>query len=93
MRDIIDGFLRFQREVYPQRVELFKQLATSQNPKALFVTCSDSRVVPELLTQREPANCSSSATRATSSLRMVLSRAAYRRRWNMRWRCWACRTS
>ena len=54
MRDIIDGFLRFQREVYPQRVELFKQLATSQNPKALFVTCSDSRVVPELLTQREP---------------------------------------
>jgi carbonic anhydrase len=54
MRDIIDGFLRFQREVYPQRVELFKQLATTQNPKALFVTCSDSRVVPELLTQREP---------------------------------------
>ncbi|MFP3741282.1 carbonic anhydrase, partial [Burkholderia sp. SIMBA_019] len=38
MRDIIDGFLRFQREVYPQRVELFKQLATTQHPKALFVT-------------------------------------------------------
>lgn len=54
MRDIIDGFLRFQREVYPQRAELFKQLATTQHPKALFVTCSDSRVVPELLTQREP---------------------------------------
>lgn len=54
MRDIIDGFLRFQRDIHPQRVELFKQLATSQNPKALFVTCSDSRVVPELLTQREP---------------------------------------
>ncbi|MGX0134922.1 hypothetical protein ACUXG4_003164 [Cupriavidus metallidurans] len=33
MRDIIDGFLRFQREVVPQRVELFKQLATTQNPK------------------------------------------------------------
>jgi carbonic anhydrase len=47
-------FLRFQREVYPQRAELFRQLATTQNPKALFVTCSDSRVVPELLTQREP---------------------------------------
>ena len=54
MRDIIDGFLRFQREVYPQRIELFRQLATMQSPKALFVTCSDSRVVPELLTQREP---------------------------------------
>jgi carbonic anhydrase len=47
MRDIIDGFLRFQREVFPQRVELFKQLATMQNPKALFVTCADGRVVPD----------------------------------------------
>ena len=54
MRDIIDGILRFQRDIYPERKELFKQLATAQNPKALFVTCSDSRVVPELLTQREP---------------------------------------
>lgn len=33
MRDIIDGFLRFQRDIYPQREALFKQLATSQgNP-------------------------------------------------------------
>ncbi|WP_250479582.1 MULTISPECIES: carbonic anhydrase [unclassified Caballeronia] len=54
MRDIIEGFLRFQREVYPDRAPLFKRLATTQSPKALFVTCSDSRVVPELLTQREP---------------------------------------
>uniref|UniRef100_UPI002445DB9E carbonic anhydrase n=2 Tax=Burkholderiaceae TaxID=119060 RepID=UPI002445DB9E len=54
MQDIIDGFLRFQRDIYPKREALFRQLATSQNPKALFVTCSDSRVVPELLTQREP---------------------------------------
>lgn len=54
MQDIIDGFLRFQRDIFPQREALFKQLATSQSPKALFVTCSDSRVVPELLTQREP---------------------------------------
>jgi carbonic anhydrase len=38
MRDIIDGFLRFQRKVYPQRIELFRQLATTQSPKALFVT-------------------------------------------------------
>ena len=54
MRDIIDGFLRFQRDAYPARSQLFKTLATRQAPKALFIACSDSRVVPELLTQREP---------------------------------------
>ena len=54
MRDIITGFLRFQREVFPARRELFKTLAAGQTPKALFISCSDSRMVPELVTQREP---------------------------------------
>ncbi|CAM2156700.1 carbonic anhydrase 1 [Pararobbsia alpina] len=56
MRDIIDGFLKFQREAFPQRTELFKQLATSQHPRTLFISCSDSRLVPELVTQREPGD-------------------------------------
>ena len=54
MHDIVAGFLRFQHESYPARVELFKQLAHHQSPKTLFITCSDSRVIPELLTQSEP---------------------------------------
>lgn len=29
MQEIIDGFLKFQRDVFPQRSELFKRLATS----------------------------------------------------------------
>ena len=56
MRDIIDGFRKFQRDAFPVRSELFKQLATFQNPRTLFITCSDSRVIPELLTQREPGD-------------------------------------
>lgn len=56
MQDIIDGFLTFQREAFPARSGLFKRLATAQSPGALFITCSDSRVVPELLTQREPGD-------------------------------------
>src|SRR5476651_2366978 len=54
MRDIIAGFLRFQKEIFPERKELFKSLASGQTPKALFISCSDSRMVPELVTQREP---------------------------------------
>lgn len=56
MHEIIYGFLTFQREAFPQRSGLFKALATTQHPQALFVSCSDSRVVPELLTQREPGD-------------------------------------
>jgi len=54
MKDIIEGFLRFQRDAFPKRAGLFKDLATRQNPRALFISCSDSRLVPELVTQREP---------------------------------------
>ncbi|AOJ64841.1 carbonic anhydrase [Burkholderia ubonensis] len=56
MKDIIEGFLQFQRDAFPKRAELFKDLATRQNPRALFISCSDSRLVPELVTQREPGD-------------------------------------
>ena len=52
MKEIIDGFLKFQREAFPKREALFKQLATQQSPRTLFISCSDSRLVPELVTQR-----------------------------------------
>src|SRR6516164_7895439 len=56
MQEIIDGFLKFQRDVFPARKELFRKLATSQTPRTLFISCSDSRLVPELVTQREPGD-------------------------------------
>jgi carbonic anhydrase len=56
MQEIIDGFLKFQRDVFPTRKELFRKLATNQTPRALFISCSDSRMVPELVTQREPGD-------------------------------------
>jgi carbonic anhydrase len=52
MQNIINGFLKFQRDEFPKRSALFKKLATSQAPKVLFISCSDSRVVPELLTRQ-----------------------------------------
>jgi carbonic anhydrase len=54
MHKLIEGVLRFQKEVHGPRQALFSQLGEAQAPFALFIACSDSRVVPELLTQREP---------------------------------------
>ena len=54
MQDLIDGVKKFQRDAYPERSALFRRLADGQSPQALFIACSDSRVVPELITQCEP---------------------------------------
>ncbi|MNG86339.1 carbonic anhydrase [Serratia plymuthica] len=56
MKEIIEGFLKFQKNAFPERVNLFKNLANQQSPRALFISCSDSRLVPELITQREPGD-------------------------------------
>jgi carbonic anhydrase len=50
----LPGIHAFHRNVFPQCRELFEQLATGQKPSTLFITCSDSRIVPEMLTQTGP---------------------------------------
>ena len=56
LQHIVEGFLRFRHEVFPQQEELFKKLATAQQPRAMFITCADSRIVPELITQSSPGD-------------------------------------
>jgi carbonic anhydrase len=57
MRKIIEGVRRFQSAVFPEQRELFEALGRKQqNPVALFVTCSDSRINPNLMTQTEPGD-------------------------------------
>ena len=48
------GVIRFQNEVYPQKKDLFEQLSKGQEPEALFITCSDSRIETAMITQTDP---------------------------------------
>lgn len=56
MQKIRDGIRRFQQEVHPAHRSLFETLAGGQNPEALWITCSDSRVDPALITQALPGD-------------------------------------
>ena len=55
MHRLIEGALRFQAEIHGFLRQGGGQ-AGSQAPFAMFIACSDSRVVPEVLTQREPGD-------------------------------------
>lgn len=54
MQQLIDGYARFRSNIFPQQSGLYEQLAKGQQPQALFICCSDSRVVPEVVMQCEP---------------------------------------
>lgn len=56
MRALIDGIHRFQAGVFGPQRELFQRLSKGQHPDALFITCSDSRVEPNLITQTKPGD-------------------------------------
>lgn len=56
MRKLIMGIVDFRERLLPQYAERFRDLALTQAPDALFITCSDSRVVPDLLASTHPGD-------------------------------------
>lgn len=54
MTHFVEGVVRFQKEVFPEKRELFEKLSRGQSPEVLFITCSDSRIETGMLTQSDP---------------------------------------
>lgn len=57
MQKLIEGIHRFRQDELGKYQELFDRLSEKgQNPHTLFITCSDSRVLAELITQSRPGD-------------------------------------
>lgn len=54
MQKLLDGIHHFQRSIFSSQRDLFERLAHGQSPETLFITCSDSRINPNLITQTDP---------------------------------------
>ena len=51
---LFEGIREFKANEYIPRQQFFEELGKKQNPHTLFIGCSDSRVVPNLITQTFP---------------------------------------
>ncbi|MFN7931112.1 MAG: carbonic anhydrase [Blastocatellia bacterium] len=54
MEKLVRGIHKFQTAHYNEHQDLFSQLSKGQSPETLLITCSDSRIMPGLLTQSKP---------------------------------------
>lgn len=56
INQIIDGITDFHDHYFAGHRELFEHLSHGQKPEVLFITCSDSRIDPCLITQSHPGD-------------------------------------
>ena len=54
MERLFRGITRFRKEDFEAHRQLFQTLGRKQKPHTLFIGCSDSRVVPSLITRTDP---------------------------------------
>lgn len=54
MQKLVQGLHQFQSQVFASHKDLFERLGKTQAPETLFITCSDSRIDPNLITQTGP---------------------------------------
>jgi carbonic anhydrase len=53
MKKLIEGLQDFRETYVSANPELFEELSQGQNPRVLFITCSDSRISPSMLTNTD----------------------------------------
>jgi carbonic anhydrase len=52
-----DGIRKFRAEIYPPQADRYKRVMSEpQRPHALIITCADSRIHPDTLTQAQPGD-------------------------------------
>lgn len=56
MQKLINGIHQFQEHHFRPLQGLFERLSKGQTPETLFITCSDSRIDPALLTRSRPGD-------------------------------------
>ena len=56
MKKLIQGIVDFRQNLTEEKRQLFADLALGQKPDALFIACSDSRVVPNLFASTDPGD-------------------------------------
>jgi carbonic anhydrase len=56
VRKLIRGLLDFQLNARPGYRDVFAKLANGQSPDCLFISCADSRIVPNLLVATDPGD-------------------------------------
>ncbi|MFZ1291552.1 MAG: carbonic anhydrase [Melioribacteraceae bacterium] len=54
MENLFDGVKEFNSKDFFEHKNLFEELSKKQNPHTLFIGCSDSRIVPSLITKTLP---------------------------------------
>src|SRR5262245_42846844 len=54
MEKVVQGIHQFQNSYFSSERDLFTRLAACQNPMALFITCSDSRIPQSQLLPAKP---------------------------------------
>jgi carbonic anhydrase len=53
MKKLLEGLHQFQSGYFSSHRQLFEELSQGQHPRILFITCSDSRIDPNLITNAQ----------------------------------------
>jgi carbonic anhydrase len=54
MKKLLNGVIKFKNDFFEEHKEIFQEISNAQHPHTLYIGCSDSRIVPNLITKTMP---------------------------------------